>query len=187
MAAASINFRNDDNRPIKLFFQDEARFGRINKISKCWTPPKLRAIIGQQIIREYIYAFSSVCPETGENFSLILPSANTDSMNLFLKMFSDNYNKYRVIMIMDKAGWHTSKDLKIIENIAFMFLPPYSPELNPVEPLWNYIRKTKGFNNNVFSSLDEVENKLSKALFDVHNDVGTIKSLCNFNWLNYTC
>lgn len=186
MATAAMNFQNNDKLPIKLFFQDEARFGRINKTSKCWTPPNQRAVIGQQIIREYTHAFSAVCPETGENFSLILPYMNTDSMNIFLRYFSEYYQKYNVIMCMDKAGWHRSNDLEVMKNIVPMFLPPYSPELNPAEHLWDYIREKKKFNNNVFNSLADVENKLSKALFDMSKDIVTIKSSCNFKWLRYT-
>lgn len=187
MATATMSFHNnDDNLPIMLFFQDEARFGRINKTSKCWTPPNQRAVIGQQIVREYTYAYSAVCPETGENFSLILPYANTESMNIFLEYFSDNYKNYKVIMVMDSAGWHRSKDLIVRDNIVIMLLPPYSPELNPAEHLWTYLRVKKKFNNHVFNSMDEVENQLSVALLEMSNDTDTIKSLCNFKWLNYT-
>ena len=181
-----MNFQNEDDLPVKLFFQDEARFGRINKTSRCWTPPNQRAVISQQTIREYTYAFSAVCPETGENYSLILPYANTNSMNIFLKHFSDNYQNYKVIMAMDKAGWHISKELEKIDNVTIMHLPPYSPELNPAEHLWQYLRERKKFNNNIFNSLNDVENKLSKALFEMSNDTKTIKSLCNFKWLHYT-
>jgi len=181
-----MRFPEKDNREIKLFFQDEARFGRINKTSRCWVPQGQRAVIAQQIIREYIYAFTAACPENGENYSLILPQVNTEAMNIFLENISEHYQNYRIIMVMDKAGWHRSKNLKVSENIVLMFLPPYSPELNPVEHIWSYIRKTKEFNNNVFNSLNEVEDKLSKALFDINNDVKTIKSLCNFKWLNDT-
>ncbi len=112
---------------MKLFFQDEGRFGRINNIKKCWVPKKDRAIVGQQIIRQYTYAFTAVCPETGENYSLILPWADTATMNIFLSGFSKEFERYRVVMVMDKAGWHRSNDLKIPENITFLFLPPYSP------------------------------------------------------------
>jgi len=184
MAAAALSFKKGNNKPIKLFFQDEAKFGRINKIGKCWTPPDQRAVIGQQIIREYTYVFAAVCPETGENFSLILPQANTITMNIFLKEFSKEYKKYKVIMAMDKAGWHTSKELKVSNNIAIMNLPPYSPELNPAEHLWDYIREKKGFNNNVFNSLDDVETKLSNVLLEMSNNTEEIKSLCNFSWLH---
>ncbi len=67
----------EDERPIKLFFEDEARFGRINNVRKCWVEKCTRAIVTQQIIREYIYAYTSVCPQTGENFSIISPVNNT--------------------------------------------------------------------------------------------------------------
>jgi hypothetical protein len=186
MATASEKFVIGDNRPIKLFFQDEARFGRINKIGKCWTPPHCRAIIGQQIVRQFTYAYSSVCPETGENFSLILPYANTEGMNIYLKEFVKEFQNYRVIMVMDNASWHISKELETSDNLAFMFLPPYSPELNPAEHLWEYIREKKGFNNNVFNSLDAVELKLSTSLFEMSKETKQIKSLCNFSWLKCT-
>ena len=154
----------NDTRPIKLFFQDEGRFGRINNIKKCWVPKKDRAIVGQQIIRQYTYAFTAVCPETGENYSLILPWADTDAMNIFLSGFSKEYERYRVVMTMDKAGWHRSNDLKIPDNITFLFLPPYSPQLNPVENIWDYIREQKEFNNHTFNSLDEVIDNLPFSL-----------------------
>jgi len=90
MAALACNFSKEDNRPIKLFFQDEARFGRINKIGKCWVPQNSRATIGQQIIRQFTYVYDCVCPETGENFSLILPYSNTDGMNIYIDVFERN-------------------------------------------------------------------------------------------------
>lgn len=186
MAAAAKNLKKDDERPIKVFFQDEARFGRINKVGKCWVPKGCRAIIGQQIVRQYTHVYACVCPETGEVFSLILPYSNTDGMNIFIREFQKEYPNYRVIMIMDKAGWHISKDLELGTNLVFMYLPPYSPELNPAEHLWEYLRVKKGFNNNVFNSLQEVEDKLSKSLYEMMNEQDEMKSLCNFNWLDYT-
>ena len=73
-----------DPRPVKLFFEDEARFGRINIVSRCWVPKATRAIVTQQMVREYIYAYTTVCPETGENYSIISPVNNTEAMNVFL-------------------------------------------------------------------------------------------------------
>ncbi len=186
MAAVAGKFTKGDDRPIKLFFQDEARFGRINKIGKCWVPHNSRAVIGQQIIRQFTHVYACVCPETGENFSLILPYANTEGMNIFIDEFTKEYQRYRIIMVMDKAGWHISNGLEIKDNLAIMYLPPYSPDLNPAEHLWDYIREKKGFNNNVFNSLQEVEDKLSLSLNDMANDLEEIKSLCNFNWLRST-
>ncbi len=189
MAAARMKFKKcDQSKPIALFFQDEGRFGRINNLKRCWVGAKDRALVGQQLIREYIYAYTAVCPATGENFSLILPWADTGAMNIFLSEFSKEHSHYRVIMIMDKAGWHRSNSLEIPENISFLFLPPYSPELNPVEKIWRYIREKKGFNNQTFDSIDDVENTLEKALYELFDEKDEMKSLCNFNWLYHiTC
>ncbi|KAA6334141.1 hypothetical protein EZS27_017518 [termite gut metagenome] len=92
MASKSSEFSNkEDTRVIKLFFQDEARFGRIDNISSCRVPPKGRAIVGNQLIREYTYAYSTVCPETGESFSLILPYANESCMDVFMELVSKEF------------------------------------------------------------------------------------------------
>lgn len=138
------------------------------------------------MIREYIYAYTTVCPETGENYSIISPVNNTAVMNIFLKKFSKAYNKYRIILCFDGAGWHTSNALELPENIQALRLPPYSPELNPVEHIWDYIREQKKFNNYIFTSIDEVEKQLSKALKQINGEKEIMKSMCNFNWLNIT-
>lgn len=183
MATASLNFPADDKRPIKLFFEDEGRFGRSNNLSRCWSEKGCRAKVCKQIVRQYTYAYASICPETGENHSLVLPGSNTEIMNYYLDDFSKEYNHYRIILCSDNAGWHKSLNLKIPENIVFLYLPPYSPQLNPVEHLWDYIREQKGFNNRIMNSMDEVIDTLAYALKQIYYEKDIIKSLCNFNWL----
>lgn len=184
---AAIYLKDDiDKRPIKLFFEDEARFGRINIVSRCWVPAGTRAKVTKQIIREYIYAYTTVCPETGENYSIISPVNNTDAMNEFLVAFSFAYNHYRIIMCLDGAGWHTSNELILPENIRLLKLPPYAPELNPTEHIWDYIREQKQFNNYTFETLDQVEQNLSSALKELNMELEPMKTLCNFNWLKST-
>ena len=172
-----------DKRPVKLFFEDEARFGRINNVSRCWVPPGSRAVVGQQMVREYIYAYTAICPQTGENYSIIAPVTNTQVMNVFLKALSKRYRKYRIVLCLDAAGWHISGALKVPENIELLLLPAYSPQLNPTEHLWDYIREQKGFNNHVFTSIDEVEQQLEKALKEINDEKQVIKGMCYFNWL----
>ncbi len=92
------------------------------------------------MIREYIYAYSAMSPQTGDCFSFISPLCNTDAMNSFLKQLSAYYSNNRIVMLLDKAGWHISKTLASPENIKLMHLTPYSPELNPVEILWRETR-----------------------------------------------
>jgi DDE superfamily endonuclease len=153
-------------------------------VRKCWVYRPDRAIVKQQQIREYVYAFTAACPQTGETFSIISPFCNTEAMNVLLKETSAYYKDYRIIMVMDSAGWHTTKKLELPENITILTLPPYSPQLNPVEHIWDYIREQKEFNNHSFNSLNEAVNQLEKALCDLHEEKSIIKSMCNFNWIN---
>ncbi len=166
---------------MKLFFQDEGRFGRIDNRASCWVPPKGRAIVGSQIIRQYTYAYTAVCPETGENFSLILPYANEKCMDIFMQQFSDKYSDYRVIMAMDGASWHTGDKAKKWGNIVPLFQPPYSPELNPVEQIWHHIREKNQFKNTTFESMDDVTKRLIQALNELDNE--TVKSITLYKWI----
>lgn len=181
MAAAELKFNTEDTRPLKLFFEDEGRFGRSNIISSCWSPEGERAIVQKQIVRQYTYSYASVCPETGENHSLVLSGSSTDVMNYYLNDLSQYYKKYRIILCSNNAEWHKSSGLKVPENIVFLYLPPYSPQLNPVEHLWDYIREQKGFNNKIFNSIDEVIDSLAVALYEIGNEKEIIKSLCNYH------
>ena len=109
-------------------------------------------------------------------------------MNALLIETSVAFPHYRIVMIMDSAGWHTTNKLELPENISILPLPPYSPELNPTEHIWDYIREQKEFNNYIFNSLDEVDNQLGEALCDLHNEKSIISSTCNFDWIiSATC
>lgn len=105
-------------------------------------------------------------------------------MTVFLKFLSKNFNHYNIAIVLDSAGWHRSKALRIPKNIFLIHLPPYSPELNPVEHIWDYLREQKGFNNQSFISLDDVECRLAIALKEINQEKEKMKSLCNFSWFN---
>jgi hypothetical protein len=183
LATAENDFESELNElPIRLYFQDEARFGRINTVQKCWCRKGIIPKVTQQLIREYTYAFSAVCPQTGNLFSLIMPYADSMTMNMFLKVLSEQQQHERIILCMDKAGWHTTKQLEIPKNIILWFLPPYSPELNPVELIWRELR-AKYFNNKTFNSLGDVDNHLEYALNDFAKDLEAIKKLTKINYL----
>lgn len=175
-------FAIDDIRPVKIFFQDEAIFGRINKTVACWAPEKIRPLVSQQKIRQYLYVYTVVCPMDGENFSLILPSVNAGITNLFFEHVAQAYKDFRCIIIMDKAPWHSPKLLAKFDNIRFIPLPPYSPELNGAEHFWEHIRE-KYFRNQDFKSLDHLEDALVDALEEARNDIQIIQSLVGFHWI----
>ena len=176
------SFDENDTRPIKLFFQDEARFGRINKIAACWAPKGIRPVVAQHQIRQYVYVYSVVCPHTGDNHSLILPAANSSASNIFFESVSQEYSNYRCIIIMDNAPWHTSSLVAQHDNIRFISLPPYSPELNGAEHIWDHIRE-KYFNNRGFNTLDDVEDALVESLEQLRQDIKVVQSLVGFDWL----
>lgn len=122
----------------------------------------------------------------GKITSLILPYANTEMMNLFLEEVSGDFKEYFVIMLVDGAGWHRSHGLKIPENIRLIQQPSHSPELNPVEHLWEDLRENY-LPNKAFKSLDAVEQTLCKGLRDLYGNPNKIRSMMNFPYLQVTC
>lgn len=179
-AAPSLFSRALNELPIRLYYQDEARFGRINKIQKCWCTKGIIPTVTQQQIREFSYLFTAVCPQTGKTCSIVMPVANTEAMDTFLKILSTQQSDERIVLCMDKAAWHTTKQLQVPANIRIWFLPPYSPELNPVELIWRELRG-KYFNNRTFQSLDDVDEHLVYAINDYTKDQNKIKQLTNFS------
>jgi hypothetical protein len=128
------------DKPLKLFFQDEARFGRMNNLSRCWSPPSGRALVNREIIREFSYSFCSVCPETGELYSMILPQCNTEVMELYLKKLSGHFQRYRVVLCMDNASWHVSEKINWPKNLAPCSCHPIPPNSIP----WSWFGTTSG-------------------------------------------
>ncbi len=163
-------------------FQDEAGFGRINKPKRCWCPKGMRPTVPCQRIREYTNAYVAASPVDGEMVSLVLPYTNTVCMNIFLKEVSNRYPNDYILMIADSASWHRSKELKIPSNIEIFPLLPYSPELNPVENLWDETRE-KGFFNEVFDSIRDVENRLCDTLASLEKDKKRVKSITGWSWI----
>ena len=165
--------------------QDEGRFGRISAVRRAWAPPGVRPVAPRQIVREYIYVFAAICPELGKLSSLILPRADTDMMNIFLENLSKEFSDSFLIMIMDQAGWHFSKNIRLPDNIRCIPLPPYSPELNPVEHLWEELRE-KNLHNIAFDSLDSLEKTLCCGILDLMDNPDVVRSMSDFDYLHIT-
>jgi transposase len=167
-----------------VFFQDEARFGRISQLRRCWGPPGKRAIVSAQHIRQYTYTFAALEPLTGETVSLILPSVNGLTMSIFLAELSRRCPDNHLAVVLDGAGWHKSRDLIVPDNVTLIYLPPYSPELNPVEQLWKTTRG-RWFANKLFESMDALEDKLVEALRWVESVPDLIRSFSLYPWIQY--
>lgn len=165
--------------------QDEGRFGRVNIPKASWAPKGIRPIVKRQIVRESFYAYEPVCPSLGRAVSLILPYANTEMMNIFLKKVSDEFLENKIIMQVDGAGWHRSKTLKIPSNIFFIQQPPYSPETNSVEHIWDDIRE-KDLHNKYFKDIKNAVDAVCNGLNRLNANPEYLKSLTNFPHLNIT-
>lgn len=173
-------------RTVRLMFQDEARFGRINDPKRCWAPRGIRPNVHAQIVREYTYVFGAVCPHDGTLDTLILPEVNTAAMSLFLAEVGKRHANDTILMVLDGAGWHRARALRVPENIHLLSLPPYSPQLNPMEHLWDDIRE-KWFPNLVFDSLDALETHLNHALIAYENNPTLVASTTGFDWIINNC
>ena len=173
-------------RPVRLMFQDEARFGRISDCRRCWSPYPIRPVVKAMQIREYTYAYAAASPLDGKFDSLILPYANTECMTLFLKEIALRYPNENIVMVLDRAAWHRGHSMILPDNIRLLSLPPYSPELNPVEHLWEELRE-KNFHNHSFDSLTAVEDQLANALKQLEDNPLLVKSITAWEWIiNYS-
>jgi transposase len=165
--------------------QDEGCFGRISRVKRCWAPSGVRPSVPAQMVRAYIYAYTAVAPTLGQMVSLILPEVSAEMMSLFLEQVSQTFPKHFIVMQVDQAGWHSTKDLVIPENIRLIPQPAYNPELNPVEHIWDELRE-KYFHNRVFPSLEQLIEALCQGLNALAADSERLCSLTGFPHLKIT-
>ena len=165
---------------VRLMFQDEAGFGRINKPKYCWCQKGHRPHVPCHHIREYRYAYGAVEPSTGDSFFLVMPYCNTACMNVFMKELSQRYRNDLIVMVCDGAAWHKSKAMEVPENVKIIHIPPYTPEMNPIEQIWRELR-TLGFCNEVFATLEKVVNRLCETINKLTSEV--VSSITLRDWI----
>lgn len=146
-----------------VYYQDEARFGQHGTITRVWAKAGTRPRAIRQTQYDSLYVWSAVCPQTGDACGLITPKVNTDSMNVFLTQFSKELpNDAHAVMVLDQAGWHTAKALNVPANVTLVHLPPKSPELNPTENLWHYLR-SHYWSNRLYKTWDDLKSAAVEA------------------------
>lgn len=180
MAAACVN--NRQNLPVRLIFQDEARFGRMSHARACWAPAPKRPIVGLALVREFRYEYAAVSPWSGDLDHMTAEKMNTESMSRFLKQVSQAHEHNFMVMVLDGAPSHKGKELEVPENLALVFLPSYSPELNPAEQIWNVLRRDY-FANRVFDSLNAATSQAEYGLANMASNTQALKSLTNWPWI----
>ncbi len=175
--------KNQKNLPVRLMFQDEARFGRMSYPRACWAPSPHRPTVGRALVREFKYEYAAVSPWDGCLDYMTAQRMKSEDMSRFLEQVSESHRDDFVVMVLDGAPSHKGKDLKVPENIAIVPLPPYSPELNPAEQLWKVLRRDY-FANRVFDSLDAATRQAEKGLADIASNSEQVKRLTNWPWIN---
>lgn len=164
-------------------FQDEARFGRMTRIRRCWSPAPSRPVVFNGYEREFTYVYGAVSPKEGELDWCLTPKMNTEAMSSFLEQVSRAHPDEWIVMVVDGASSHKSKELRIPENICLLPLPGYSPELNPQEHIWDELRE-KEFPNRVFENMKAVKTQLIHGVFELCADPKRIRSITCWPWIN---
>jgi len=149
------------------------------KNGKALTARGVKPICPFQQVFQSTYLFGAFSPINGASFLLELPFCNTDSFQLFLNKFSKQKPNELKVIVLDNGAFHKAKRLEIPKNIILIFLPPYSPELNPAEKIWAKFKRA--FTNKLHKTLDQVSNFIMEQVQNLK--VKDIKSICAFDYI----
>ena len=206
MAALSAGFLRTSGK-VRLFFQDEASFGRISEPSYCWSPQGIRPIVPAQRVREFRNVFAAAEPMTGDFFYMIEPpppkpppkkrgrrkkyarkpkpfksppGERSRFFNLFMQCLVDKYPDDEIVLVCDRAWWHNCQYTVVPERVHIVQIPPATPELNPIEQVWKEGR-TVGFKNKLFDTILEVEDNIHTTFTGLKPE--TIMSIMQRDWV----
>jgi transposase len=174
-------------KPIELWWQDEARVGQQGTLTRVWAERGSRPRAPRDQRYDWAYLFGAVCPARDAGAALVLPAADSEAMNLHLAEISRNVTPgSHAVVLLDGAGWHqTGGKLELPENISLLKLPAYSPELNPVENIWEYLRQNR-LSNRVFESYDAIVDACCDAWNALTAEPGRIQSIATRPWASVT-
>jgi hypothetical protein len=169
--------------PIEIWFQDEARVGQQGTHAYIWAPIGSRPLMVRDNRHDSAYIFGAICPQRGVGAAMITPAANTEMMNLHLEEISKKVAPGAIaVLTCDGAGWHQLGGALVVpDNIVLLHLPPYSPELNPMENVWDYLRQNK-LCSLVWGSYDDIVAACVTAWNWLIDDPARITSIGTRDW-----
>lgn len=168
---------------MEVWFQDEARIGQKNGRTRIWARKGSRPRLPADQRYKSAYLFGAICAKRGAGVALMLPWANTEAMQLHLDEISRYVaRKAHAVLLMDRAGWHTTAKLDVPKNITIILLPSRSPELNPVENVWQYLR-ANFLSNRVFADYDAILDAGCDAWNRLVAQPETIRSIGTRDWV----
>lgn len=163
---------------IEVWFQDEARFGQQGTLRRVWARRGTRPRAVRQTKYEWLYVIGAVCPSTGQSVGLLAPTIHAEMINAFFEQFSQEVDpEVHVVMVWDQAGFHRAEAVRPPVNVTLVPLPPYSPELNPVENLWHYLR-SHHWSNRTYADYDALRFAAIEAWHRSALNPTLIQSVC---------
>lgn len=172
------------SKPLEVWFQDEARIGQKGTLAYVWARQGTRPRAVQDTRYTSAYLFGAVCPQRGIGAGLVMPRANTESLNAHLIEIARSVTPgAHAVLVMDGAGWHKSDDLVVPQNISLLRLPPYAPELNPVEMIWQYLRRNK-LAHRLYETYEDIVEVCCEAWNFLIAAPETITSIATRSWAN---
>ncbi|OKH22986.1 DDE endonuclease [Hydrococcus rivularis NIES-593] len=164
---------------MRFFAQDESRFGLRTIMGKVITACGVKPIGEWQWLFQAFWLYGAVEPATGNALFLQFSHVDSDCYQRFLDEFSQQFPDSLNILQVDNGRFHTSKDLEIPENVILFFQPPYSPELNPIERLWQHLKADLKWSS--FKALEQLQTKLDRLLNNLTSEV--IASLTGYDFI----
>lgn len=163
-----------------MYFQDESRFGLFTRNGRILTAKGVKPVCLFQQVFKTLYVFGAFSPLNGNSFVFEMPNCDSHNFQIFLDQFALQNPTELKIIVLDNGAFHKSKSLLIPENIKLIFLPPYSPELNPAEKMWQYMKRK--FTNLLHHSLEELSLFITNTIDSLQKD--QIQSICNYTYVN---
>lgn len=171
-----------NGKRLVVWFQDEARVGQQGTTTRLWAVKGTRPRALKQLGFESAYLFGSVCPSKGIAEGIVMPQVNTEGMSKHLALLSSRLQAdEHAVLVCDRASWHRSKSLRVPDNITLLLLPPYSPELNPVEQVWQWLRQ-HFWANRVFIDYEHIVDACCEAWNSFADLPEQVTSLCTRKW-----
>ncbi len=185
MRLKEIKEAHPEAEQVELWAEDEARLGLKPVMRRVWAPVGERPVARFKRGYKWTYVYGFVRPQSGEVFWLILPTLNVQLFSMalfeFAKEVGAGENKKRILLVVDKAGWHTGGEVEVPEGIDLdEFLPSGSPELQPAERLWPLTNE--GVANRLFEEIEELEEALVERCIELLDQAEAIRDLTNYHW-----
>ena len=173
--------RANPGKTLRWFVSDEARVGQQGTLTRVWARTGTRPAAIKQCEYEWVYLWAAADPFSGDAIAMITPTVNTNLMQTFIDGLSMHIQPdEHAILVLDNAGWHRAKELAWPANVTPLFLPPYSPELNSAENLWQWLR-SQYLSNQVFDDVGDLLRKTDAAWLELTPQ--RIKTLCHCSWI----